>query len=363
VVDIGGGSTEIIIGEGHSPILLESLRLGCVSHSNRMFAGGRLTARRFAQARVAAQQELETVQERYKAMGWTDAVGSAGTARAVFDALRELDPSCTVITHEGVEALVEQLVRAGHVSNLPFQSLSDERRAVLPGGLAVLAEVMTQLDIDQLRAAEGGLREGLLYDMLGRLTDEDARERTVRSMQRRYHVDLAQAARVEETAIGFLGQLREAWELDDPLAELALRWAARLHEIGLDVAHSGYHRHGAYLLQNADMPGFAREEQTLLARLVGAHRRKFSLEGLEDLIPPWDQRAIWMIVLLRLAVVLHRGRSASPLPEIHLEAKGRTLELHFRLPSLRNHPLTQADLQQEAEYLLAQKLRLRVFTS
>src|SRR6185437_5910523 len=155
----------------------------------------------------------------------------------------------------------------------------------------------------ELRVAEGAMREGLLYDMVGRFTDEDARERTVRAMQRRYHVELAQAGRVEA-----------------PLAELALKWAARLHEIGLDVSHSGYHHHGAYLLENADMPGFPREEQRLLARLVGGHRRKLSLVGLDELIPPWDRNAPHLIVLLRLAVLLHRGRSPAALPSIELAA-------------------------------------------
>ena len=151
--------------------------------------------------------------------------------------------------------------------------------------------------------------------------------------------------------------------MQDPLAELALSWAARLHEIGLDVAHSGYHRHGAYLLENGDMPGFAREEQLLLARLVGCHRRKLLLDGFDDLIPPWDQLALRLVLLLRLAVLLHRDRSELPLPGIVLQPRGRVLEMQFKLRSLRDHPLTSADLQQEVGYLQAQDLRLRIFTS
>ena len=135
------------------------------------------------------------------------------------------------------------------------------------------------------------MREGLLFDLLGRYTDEDARERTVRSMQERYHVDRAQAERVEDTAVAFLDQVEEAWQLTDPAIELILRWAARLHEIGLDVAHSGYHRHGAYLLANADMAGFPREEQKLLAIMVGSHRSKPAIEEADELAPPWDKRA------------------------------------------------------------------------
>jgi exopolyphosphatase/guanosine-5'-triphosphate,3'-diphosphate pyrophosphatase len=199
--------------------------------------------------------------------------------------------------------------------------------------------------------------------MIGRYTDEDARERTVRSMQQRYHVDLAQAQRVEDTATSMLAQVRRQWSLEDPLAELSLRWAARLHEIGLDVAHSGYHRHGAYLLENADMPGFAREEQRLLARVVGAHRRKPQLEGLEDLIPPWDRQAFHLTLLLRLAVLLHRDRSEGSRPAFELSGTARSPELRLALRSLDERPLTAADLQQEIAQLRPLGVRLRVFTS
>ena len=363
VVDIGGGSTEMIIGQGFEPLELESLDLGCVTLSERYFADGKLSAKRFERARVAAQQELEPVQMAFRARGWETVAGSSGTVRAIFEALRELDPQCTAITLPAMEELIQVLVRAGSTRAIPLLAVTDERKPAFAGGLVILTEVFAQLGIRTMRAADGAMREGLLYDMMGRFTSEDARERTVRSMQQRYHVDTAQAARVEDTAVAFLTQVQQAWQLTDPLAELALRWAARLHEIGLDVAHSGYHRHGAYLLENGDMPGFAREEQLLLARLVGAHRRKLVLDGVEDLIPPWDVLAVNLIVLLRLAVLLHRDRSGAPLPAMTLVPRGRTLELQFMLRSLRDHPLTSADLQQEVEYLEAQGLRLRIFTA
>ena len=363
VVDIGGGSTELIIGQGFDPLELESLHLGCVVMSTEFFADGKLSAKRFERARVAARQELEPVQMAYRARGWDSAAGSSGTVRAIFDALRELDPQCTAITLEGLEELIDVLVRAGHNRAIPLVSIDEERSTVFAGGLVILTEVFAQLSVKQMRVADGAMREGLLYDMMGRFTAEDARERTVRSMQQRYHVDAAQAARVEETAVGFLAQVKKAWQLEDPLAELALRWAARLHEIGLDVAHSGYHRHGAYLLENADMPGFAHEEQLLLARLVGGHRRKLVLDGIEDLIPPWDRLAVYLILVLRLAVLLHRDRSGAPPPPVTLTPRPHGLELRFGLRSLRDHPLTAADLQQEVESLKAQGLRLRTFTS
>ena len=363
VVDVGGGSTELIIGLGFDPLELESLHMGCVTLTQRYFADGKLSEKRFERARIAARQELDPIQAAYRRRGWEVVAGSSGTVRAISEAQRELDPTSTAITGEGMEALIAELISAGNARDIGIAAVTDERRPVFAGGLVILAEVFAQLHIKQMRFAEGAMREGLLYDMVGRYTDEDARERTVRSMQQRYHVDLAQAQRVEDTAADFLSQVKKTWGLEDPIAELALRWAARLHEIGLDVAHSGYHRHGAYLLQNADMPGFAREEQLLLARLVGTHRRKLSLQGVEDLIPPWDRLAVYLMLILRLAVLLHRGRSEGPLPGIELTARPRTLEMQFKLRTLRDLPLTQADLQQEIEHVDEQGFRLRVFTS
>jgi exopolyphosphatase / guanosine-5'-triphosphate,3'-diphosphate pyrophosphatase len=362
VIDIGGGSTEIIIGERYEPLELESLQMGCVSLSQRFFGDGRLSAKRIERARLAARLELEPIQAAFQRRGWERAVGSSGTVRVIADSIREIDPAATNVTPEGLELLLKRLAESGSLRELDLDAVSEERRPVFPGGTVILAEITAALGIAQMRFVEGALRDGLLYDMVGRMTRSDARERTVGSMQRRYHVDIEQAERVEATAMAFLNQLKTAWGLDDPLAALSLKWGARLHEIGLDVAHNGYHRHGAYLLENADMPGFAREEQQLMARLVGSHRRKFTLERLEDLIPPWDRLAIYLIVLLRLAVLLHRGRSAVALPNIELAARGRTLELRFPARWLNEHPLTIADLQLEIEYLRPEEVRLRVFS-
>jgi exopolyphosphatase/guanosine-5'-triphosphate,3'-diphosphate pyrophosphatase len=362
VVDIGGGSTEIVIGEQYEPLELESLQIGCVSLSQRYFAEGRLSHRRIERARLAARLELEPIQAAFLRRGWDRAFGSSGTVRAIAESVRQLDPTTNGVTPAGIELLLARLSDAGHTRDLDLDAVTEERRPVFPGGVVILAEIIDALGIQQLRFVEGALRDGLLYDMVGRLTRSDARERTVGSMQRRYHVDLEQAQRVEATSLEFLSQVRTPWGLSDPLAELGLKWAARLHEIGLDVAHNGYHRHGAYLLDNADMPGFAREEQQLLARLVGSHRRKLTLERLEDLIPPWDKLVLHLIVLLRLAVLLHRGRSVAALPDLELTARGRTLELRFPAKWLREHPLTVADLQQEIDYLKPQGMRLRVFS-
>ena len=363
VCDIGGGSTEIIIGEGLEPLELESLQIGCVRLSEEFFADGRLSQKRMQRARVAARQAIEPYQAAFRRRGFDEAVGSSGTVRAIGDTIRELDPSAVDIGADGLERIIHELSGLEHILDLKLNAITDDRKLSFAGGVAILAEVFEQLGIETMRVADGAMREGLLYDLLGRYTDEDARERTVRSMQERYHVDLAQAERVESTAADFLSQVEEAWPLADPAIELILRWAARLHEIGLDVAHSGYHRHGAYLLANADMAGFPREEQKLLAIMVGSHRRKPVIEEADELAAPWDKRAPAMTLLLRLAVLLHRGRSSVALPAIKLMARADSLEMRFPPGWLDDHPLTVADLQVEIESLKGVGFRLRVFTA
>ena len=359
VVDIGGGSTELIIGEGYTPRFLESLYMGCISMSEEHFPGGRVSDKRFRRACVTARMELEGIENPYRAVGWDQAVGSSGSVRAVFDAIRDLDPAAAVITRRGLDQVVKRLVEAGSVANAGFGSVSAERSLVFAGGLAILVQVFDSLGLEQMRVADGALREGLLHDMLGRLTDEDVRARTSRSMESRFHVDAAQADRVEASAVALLGQVAERWGLADPETEQFLRWAARLHEIGLDISHAHFHKHGAYLLEHADMPGFTREEQRLLACLVGGHRRKLQLEKALELVPPWDDRCERMALLLRLAVLMNRPRSAEPPPAIRLTARGRTLVLKFPRGWLKKHPLTAADLEQEKGYLEPSRYSLR----
>ena len=360
VADIGGGSTELIVGEGLQTLKLESLYMGCVEMTARHFGDGAITEKRMKRARLAARLELEPVRESFRQQGWDHAIGASGTIRSVAEILRARGNGDAVITPAGVNWVIEQLLRAGDINRLRLPGLPEERLPVFAGGVAILAEVLSILDIPQMRVAEGALREGLLYDLLGRLMDDDARVCTVRAMQARYHVDVAQAQRVEATALGFLRQTSLAWGLIEPEAEQMLSWAAQLYEIGLDVSHSHYHKHGAYLLEHADMPGFTQEEQKILACLVGAHRRKLHLETLEDLNPPWHIKAEFLIVLLRLAVLLHRGRNAAALPRVELMAKARCLEVFFAKGWLETHPLTAADLEQEIEYLRAAGLRLRI---
>jgi exopolyphosphatase/guanosine-5'-triphosphate,3'-diphosphate pyrophosphatase len=359
VVDIGGGSTELIIGEGLEARRLESLYIGCVSLSSQHFGDGVITEKRMKRARTAAQLEIEPVMSRFRRSEWETAIGASGTLRAVSDILAARGSGRGAIDREGVEWLLGECLRAGDVTRLRLPGLVPERQEIMPGGLAIMIELFDMLGIETMRVADGALREGLLYDLVGRLTDEDARARSVRALEGRFHVDLAQADRVEATALAFLAKVRADWKLEESLAELALRWAARLHEVGLDIAHSHYHKHGAYLLQHADLPGFPREEQQLVAALVGSHRRKLNFDQLEDLVPPWHLKAEFLIVLLRLAVLLHRGRGPRALPPLELRVRGRSMEIEFPRGWLGEHPLTAADLEQEIGYLQAAGFRLK----
>jgi exopolyphosphatase/guanosine-5'-triphosphate,3'-diphosphate pyrophosphatase len=360
VIDIGGGSTEVVIGEGFNPLLLESLSVGCVGLTTICFDDGRISAKRLERARTAVRMELEPIQEAYRRLGWAQAFGSSGTVRVIGDVLRSLNPEAPHITLDHLNGLAERVIAAGHVDELDLPEVDAERAPVFPAGLAILLEVVENFGIDRVRVAEGAMREGLLYDLMGRFTNEDARVRSVRAMEKRYHVDDNQADRVEATAVVLLEQVESEWGLEDPLAESVLRWAARLHECGLDIAHSKYHHHSAYLVGHADMPGFPREEQLLLSALVRGHRRQLSFESHEDLLPPWDRHAELLTVLLRIAVLLHRGRSPQPLPEFRLSVKSRNLTLELPQRWIKEHPLTLEDLEQERVYLKEAGFRLTI---
>jgi exopolyphosphatase/guanosine-5'-triphosphate,3'-diphosphate pyrophosphatase len=360
VVDIGGGSTELIIGRGYEPRQLESLGIGCVELSRRHFDDGRLTQKRFDRARLAVRLELRPITTAFKRIGWAQAVGSSGTVRAAGDVAHELGLIDRGINVRALEAIIDQLVKARRVDALRLPGLGSERAPVFPGGIAILVEVLANFGIAQMEVSDGALREGLLYDMLGRLHHEDARERTIRAMQRRYHVDEEQAQRVESTAETLLDEVAGAWGLETDRYRQILKWAARLHEVGLDIAHSKYHQHGGYLLANADLPGFARLEQQLVATLVGFHRRKLDDLALERLPASWRAPMFRLMVLLRLAVLLNRARGPVDLPPLRITTGANSLELRMPERWYADNPLTQADLEQERVWLQGRGFELRL---
>lgn len=360
VVDIGGGSTELIVGRGFDAERLESLYMGCVSISASFFPGGRVKRDRFKMARLTARQELEPVAWRFRGGGWPRAYGTSGTIRATARMVSGEDNPSGIITREGLARLESAIIGCGDLIRRRPPGLGEERAPVYPGGLAILIEVFDALGIESMMAVDSALREGLLYDMVGRMTDEDARERSVRSLQERFHVDVDHAARVAHVALAFLSQVSSPWNLDGDLPRLLLGWAARVHEIGLDIAHAKHHFHAAYLLRNADLAGFSAGEQLLLSTLVANHRRKLRPDLLEALPESWRTRALRLTVVLRLAVVMCRSRSPAAMPDITLTAGNAGLTMQFPPGWLEEHPLTLADLRQEMEYLAPAGVRLRV---
>jgi exopolyphosphatase/guanosine-5'-triphosphate,3'-diphosphate pyrophosphatase len=360
VLDIGGGSTELIIGEGHEPQLLESLFMGCVAWSSRFFADGKLSRKRFEKARLAARLELRPVTEVFRRLGWGQAVGSSGTIRAAERSARALGFCDGGLTVEALELLIDDMVDAGSVNALKLPELNQERAPVFAGGVAILVETMKALEIDQLHVSEGALREGLLYDMLGRLRDEDVRDTTIRAIQRRYNVDLAQAARVEATVLQLLHDVRRDWKLKGAAQRRYLSWASQLHEVGLDIAHAKYHQHGGYLIANAYLPGFASLDQRILSMLVAHHRRKLEEFDISGLPEDWQGSIPRLLVLFRLAVLLNRSRSSTDLPRIGIRTRKNGLTLDFPDDWLDSNRLTKADLEQEAEWLRPIGFKLRI---
>jgi len=342
VMDIGGGSTEFIIGNGLNPLRLESLYMGCVSYSMRFFPDEEITKQNLKKAELAARNELQTIAADFKGQ-WKQAFGSSGTAKAIGEILELNGYSKGGITRNGLEKLRAQLLKAGNVHKLDLQGLRPDRLPVLAGGFAILYAAFCELEIERMQPALGALREGVLYDLLGRFHDNDMRDVTVRQFMQRYRIDARQAERVAQLARLFLQQF-----LGDEAGETTLHmlgWAAKLHEIGISVAHSGYHKHTAYILANADMPGFSKKEQARLSLLALAQRG--NLDKLEEQLKNAEDRVLAMS--LRLAVLFYRSRRDIGLPPLRGRFSGTKFHLSIEAEWLAQNPLTEAALQEEAK--------------
>ena len=351
VVDIGGGSTELITGRDFDVGFGASLYMGCVNFSQRFFPGGKVSREDFRRAQQAAALELQTVRQQLLEQGWERCLGTSGTIEAISQILRQNGFTDGEITHGGMKKLRKAMVAAGQVDALTLEGLKPDRRPVLAGGLAILLAVFKSLSLSEMRHSPGALREGVLYDLLGRIQHEDVRDRTIRRMVEQYRVDLAQSTRVLQTASQLLDAVHSDWELEDERNPQVLRWATQLHEVGLAVAHTGHHKHGAYLLHESEMPGFSFDDRALLAAIVRGHRRKLRREYFAELPAHRQQRALRLCVLLRLAVLINRGRRPAPRCGLRVEEGGRRLVLEFPAGWLDDHPLTAIDLGNEAQYL------------
>lgn len=360
VVDIGGGSTEVILGDRFDPLLLASLFMGCVSWSLRFFPRDEISRDRFDQAQIAAMVELESIERRFRRLAWQSCVGASGTILSVAEILAANGWAEGGITLRGLKQLRKSMAEAGHASRLALAGLSEDRRTVLAGGTAILIAAFESLRIERMDPSPGALREGLLYDLFGRIRHEDVRDRTIQRLVQRYQLDVEQASRVERIALALFEQVRGDWDLPEEEGAQFLQWAARLHEIGLSLSYSGYHKHGAYIVAHSEMPGFSREDQLFLATLIRTHRQKITPRPFRDLPGEKAEQALRLGVLLRLAIHLARSRSERLPPAIRLRARRSTLDLDFPPNYLREHPLTRVDLQEESRALREVDLKLEL---
>jgi exopolyphosphatase/guanosine-5'-triphosphate,3'-diphosphate pyrophosphatase len=343
VMDIGGGSTEFIIGKGLEPLRLESLYMGCVSYSLRFFPDGKINKTNLKQAELAASNELQTISTEFSNAHWDAALGSSGSARMLCDVLEQNGFSKSGLTRDGLELLREHLLSASDARRLNLMGVRPDRIPVLPGGFAIMYAAFCELGIEQMQPASGALREGVLYDLLGRFHHNDVRDVTAQQFMRRYHVDLRQANRVAHLSNRLARQFMEGQDCEDALQLTG--WAANLHEIGVSVAHNGYHKHTSYILANADMPGFSKKEQARLSLLTLAHRGKLGkVLGLVN-----TQEDISLIMALRLAALFYRNRSDAELPDIQGKFSGTKFHLGLTPGWLALNPLTDTALQEEVK--------------
>lgn len=350
VIDIGGGSTEFIIGYGLKPKVAESLYMGCVSYSNRFFPDGRTEKKNFKQAELAARREIEAITARFSKAGWKETIGSSGTAKALAGIVQESGMGDGSITAEGLEWLKNQAIKAGGFGNLTLPGVRPDRVPVLPGGLAIMTAIFEELALTRMEVADTALRTGVLYDLLGRTHHADIRDATVERFAKRYHVDTVQAQRVQTLALRFLEQLQPGYDPkndeDDYLLMRNLQWAARLHEIGTSIAQGAFHKHSAYIIAHADMPGFSRPEQAYLSRLVLGQRGKL-VKIATDLQGDADFRVL--MLCLRLAVLLMRSRRPLEVKLFNVEKRGEGFRLRVKSGWLGEHGLTEYGLRTEAE--------------
>jgi exopolyphosphatase/guanosine-5'-triphosphate,3'-diphosphate pyrophosphatase len=358
VIDIGGGSTEIIVGRGDTPLARESLELGCVVQSNLFFSDGVLNLARIEQATLSAKLAIQPVIKQFRVEGWSQVIGCSGTMKSLANILIDGGWSKDGSNRSALEHLVKLVVTAGHIDNLRLSGLTGDRLPVFAGGLTILLALFEAFDIQDMAVSEIALREGVLYDLVGRSSNKDIRDITVTAMLRRWAVETNHGERVCETALSLFDQVAGVWDVQLDLYRNILRWSAQLHELGLLISHDGYHKHGAYVVGNADMAGFTRRDQLLLAALVVGQRRKFPVDQFEQLPSNLVTPAKRIAIILRLSVLMHRARSSRAIELESFNASGQQVSLTFASGFLDSNPLTRADLAQEQAWLKAMGVKL-----
>jgi exopolyphosphatase / guanosine-5'-triphosphate,3'-diphosphate pyrophosphatase len=346
VIDIGGGSTEFIVGQKFETRHLESLQMGCVSFNREFFPCAEISRASYNAAHARALLEVSSIRHHFHAGNWEECVGSSGTLQAIEEILIQQSWSEGGVTREGLAQLEESLLAFDKMSEIQLEGLSDARRGVIVSGVAITSALFLALNIQNMRTSKGALREGVLYDLLGRLTHEDVRERTVNALMQRYSVDGDIAAAVERRARVFFTATRKSWNLGNTDWDL-LHWVARSHEIGMAISHKHYNRHSAYLLRNADLPGFSQDEQEQLAILAQGHRGKLNSVLLAETPNTDRDRFIRLVSIIRLAALFKYVEHLEQLPEFTIQASQDSISLGFGEEWLEQHPLTASELRRE----------------
>ena len=350
VLDIGGGSTELIIGEKLDPMVLRSLDMGCVSFTQRFFNKAEIKAKHFDKAITAAQQALELIEDRYINIGWQATIGTSGSIESLVLEAGEGNPSHP-LTLADLEQIKQKLIDAGSIDLVQLNHVNDDRKNVFPAGLAILIALFRSLNIQHLNYAPAALREGVIYEMESSLTHTDIKERSAQSLATRYDVDTKQANLVLDASFSLFEQAQEQWHLNESRLKSLLGWSALLHEVGLHINSRGVQRHSAYILANTELPGFNSEQQTFIATLVRFHRRKIKLEEIPQLTQFSHYELLNCIVLLRLAVLLNIKRQQDFLPDYEFNVDKNKLRLTFPEGWLAAHPVIEADLAKEKEQI------------
>lgn len=359
VMDIGGGSTEFIIGRGDSPLKRESLQMGCIASTRRFFASGKLSRKRWKDALTEVSAEFQQFASAYRATGWQETLGSSGSIKTIGEILTEMKLSRGAITAPALGSLRDRLLEFSNIDAIRLPGLSEDRRPIITGAILVLEAAFNELGIVRMQVAQTAMREGILVDMLGRVSNRDPRDASIAALASRYDVDRAQADRVEHTMLALFDQVAERCGLATEDRD-QLVWASRVHEIGLTIAHSQHHRHGAYLLRHSDIAGFSTQDQQILATLVRCQRREISRSAISAIPERAARSTLHSVILLRLAVLLHRGRDPGPLPEMKLDIDGDSVRLAFPARWLDGRPLTRSDLATERDYLASYGLQLHI---
>jgi exopolyphosphatase/guanosine-5'-triphosphate,3'-diphosphate pyrophosphatase len=353
VVDIGGGSTEFIIGENFNTKILRSLQMGCVSYTNRFFKQGELKPKAFDKAITCARQELEMIDKQYKQIGWRTSIGTSGTIKVIIELAAQLDSTNreNQVSLSDLYALKNLCCAAGNSRDLKLQGLTEDRQPVLAAGLAILIGIFKSLEIDRMEFSPAALREGVLYEMEDHLKHVDIRERSAESLATRYDVDVEHAKRVLTTTMGLYQKVKKSWGIDDTELKNLLAWSALLHEVGLQINTRGIQRHSGYILQNIELPGFGQEQQNLLATLTRFHRKKIKAVEIPEFTILAQNQVYKLISLLRLGVLLNMKRQDDILPEISLQAKDNNLHIQFPQDWLEQKSVFSADIERESDYI------------